>query len=91
MAINMDAWLSEYHAEIRSLAEEYGKQPEDTREDWLHETIDGHEWIIYTWQARCVLVATDNPDAYEGEMGEKPGTVEQAAYMAMCVDVREAA
>jgi hypothetical protein len=79
----------DYNEEIRALAIEALKQSEDEREDWLHETIDGHERVIYTYKARVVLICTDNPDAYEDEMGEKPAGPEQAAYMAMMTDVRE--
>ena len=81
-------WFTEYNEEIRSLAKEAIKIPEDERDDWLHDTIDGHEWVIYTFKARCVLVATDNPDAYEEEMGEPAKTVEAQAYMAIMHDVR---
>ena len=81
-------WFTEYNEEIRSLAKEALTIPEDEREDWLHETIDGHEWVIYTFWARCVLVATDNPDSYEEEMGEPAKTVEAQAYMAIMHDVR---
>jgi hypothetical protein len=80
-----------YRAEIRSLAKEYLRQPKDTREDWLHETIDGHEWVIYTFKAQCVLVATDHPDAYEEQYGDKPETMEAAAYGAIIYDIRKMA
>ena len=69
---------------------EEGEADQDP-EDWLHETIDGHEWVIITWKARLVLVCSDNPDAYEDDMGEKPTSPEVAAYAAMQRDVREAA
>ena len=83
--------IAAYDNEIRSLASEYLKEPESDRDDWLHETIDGHSFVIYTWKARCVLICTDNPDAYEEDFGDKPGTVEAAAYAAMMRDVREMA
>lgn len=54
---------------------------------WIHETIDGHQRVIYTHYARETLLFVDNPDAYEEEMGEKPQTVEQAAYFAFRKDV----
>lgn len=82
-----------YNDEIRSIAEEANegvKSGEITDlDDWLHETIDGHEFVIYTHKARLVLVATDHPDAYEDEYGDEQHTVEQAAYAAMMRDVRD--
>ena len=84
-------WFTAYNEEIRSLAKEYATQPASTRDEWLNETCDGHEWVIYTFKARCVLIATDNPDAYEDEMGEPAPKVEAAAMMAIMADVRAAA
>lgn len=82
-----------YNDEIRGLVEtakEEIKRGNITDiNDWIHETIDEHEFVIYTYKARLVLVATDNPDAFEDEMGSKPETVEQAAYGAMSYDLRE--
>jgi hypothetical protein len=80
-----------YMDEVRALATEAAKLPEEERYDWIHEAVDGHEYIIYTFKARCVLVATDNPEAYEEELGEKPPTVEAAACMAMISDVTDLA
>jgi len=82
-------WRKGYFAEIRSLVEECSKVPEEAREEWLHETIDGHEFVIYTYQARAVMLATDNPSAYEEEKGEAPKGPKQAAYMAMMADVQD--
>lgn len=81
------ALRADYFAKIRSIALEALNQPEDDRDDWLHETLDGHEYVIYTYKARVVLVCTDHPDVYKDEMGEEPETPEQAAYMAMRADV----
>lgn len=90
-----------YEAEVRSLAEDYAKRlrdgewgkGEDLDEEGLNEdleqTIDGHEYVIYTWQARCVCAASDNEDTYAEEFGTAPPTVEAQAYTAMLRDVRE--
>lgn len=90
-----------YYSVIRSLAdnaiEECNKEhdasdDENTRRewlsDWLHETIDGHRFVIYTFQAKCALLASDNEDAMEDELGES-GTPEQRCYFAMRTDVQE--
>lgn len=90
-----------YYSEIRDLADaaikeinsEHGESDdEDTRRErldtWLHETIDGHEFVIYTFKAKCSLLASDNEDAMDEELGES-GTVEQRCYFAMRRDVTE--
>lgn len=92
-----------YYTEIRSLADaaisevaDYVKSEDDPDDDsvrehldeWLHETIDGHQFVIYTMQAKCALLASDNEDALENETGET-GTVEARCYYAMRADVSE--
>lgn len=81
------ALRADYFTEIRSIALEALKQSEDDWDDWLHETLDGHERVIHTHKARVVLVCTDHPDAYQEEMGDDPETPEQSAYFAMRADV----
>ena len=95
-----------YWAEVRSCAEsilsetrEYfdGGDWQDALQRRLHETIDGHEWIIYTHRNREVLVHASNPDAYAEEFGGTPATgpgddaVNWAvlAYAALYADVRD--
>lgn len=56
--------------------------------DYLHETVDGTDLVIYTYKASAVLFASDNEDAGEQEMGEV-STVEGRAYWALLADVRE--
>lgn len=93
----MRAW---YHDEIRSLVDSAieeaktrhvdGDDEDSRRErmtDWVDETTDGHEYVIYTFKAKCVCLASDNEDAYADEIGEAPPTVEAQACMAMRRDV----
>ena len=91
-------------AEDRELAEwiEAGEMEEDFAFDsaeaaeeldeemrqWLHESIDGHEIIIYTMKAKAVLLISNNEGAYEDEIGEG-GSVEARAYMAFETDVMQ--
>lgn len=77
----------EYMADVRTIAEEAAALPEDERDDYIHESVDGSEWIIYTYHARMVAVLTDHPDAYLDEMGEPAPSPEVAAYMSMRADV----
>lgn len=80
-----DAWRV-ICADIEELAKS-GDITEDDLSDVIHESCDGHQRVIYTHQARVGLCCTDNPEAYEEELGEKPLTVEAAMCMAMIADV----
>lgn len=95
----MDAARRWYYSEIRSIADEAIKEclerhaddsTDDRREaltEWVDETTEGHEFVIYTAQAGMVLAASDNDGAYEDATGEDGGTVEARACMAMRADV----
>lgn len=61
----------------------------DALRDYLSETVDGTDIVIYTFKARAALLASDNADAMTDETGEA-GTAEQQAYFALLADVREA-
>ncbi len=81
----------EYFAECRACAKaaiEQAKEYSEDIEDVLQEMIDGHEYIIYTHKARLVIAWSENPDAYEDEMGERAPTDEARAFMAMRADVQ---
>lgn len=91
-----DAWRiieKDYWDDVRGIVEDIesriksGDITEDNLNDALHEECDGHQRVIYTHQARVGLCCTDNADAYEEEMGEKPLTVESQMYMALRQDV----
>lgn len=60
--------------------------------EWVMECVDArtddHEYVIYTYKAKLVLVASEHADAYEEEIGGK-ATVEARACMAMRADVWE--
>lgn len=69
---------------------------EDEAQDWLHETVDGCQDVIYTYRAQQVLLHSDNSDAYSSEYGEE-GIIENGqiqwsrmAYAALMADVRDA-
>jgi len=66
-----------------------GTNPREYLTEWLDETIDGHEFVLYTYKAKLVTVATDNADAYEEEYGEPSIKPEVTAYWAMRADVWE--
>ena len=85
----------EYFEQVEAIAEEYSKQPEGEQYDWLHQTIDNHEWIIYTWKAKHVMLWTDNEDAIWEESSLRGlschgGYTTRAAFYAMEADVQDA-
>jgi len=69
---------SDYYREVRSLAatiladvrEESPGATEDERHEALQErlweTVDGHEWVVYTYKAQQVVAHSDN-DGYSAE------------------------
>lgn len=78
----------EYLNDCKDIAIEAYALPEDERSDFIHESVDGHQWVIYTYKARLVSVLSENPDAYIDAMGEGTFcTPEQIAYFAMIEDV----
>ncbi len=68
-------------------------EDEDAAREWLTERVDedtgDHEFVIYTFKAKCACLASDNEDAYQDDMGEPAPSVEAAACMAMRRDVWE--
>jgi hypothetical protein len=91
----------EYWDEIRSLATAFDEAVADEQfdqeaaQEWIHETIDGHQFVIYTYQAKCVGLYTDNPDAMVDDFGAdgliKDGRIhhEGIAYCSMEADLME--
>ena len=90
--------MSEYWGEIEALAKSITKEARDEDrdiEDVLHETIDGHQFVIYTYQARHVAFHTANEDAIFDIDDTLPSVSSMSelysivAYHAMCADVRD--
>ena len=91
-----------YHAEIRSMSEDYRKRAIagefESREDLIddiQETIDGHHDVIYTKCAMDVVCQSDNSGAYVDDFGSE-GLIENGdvawsrlAYSAMERDLIE--
>src|SRR5262245_44893134 len=74
----MDALRDWYYSEVREWAADFDKELEEgeyeSREDFhdrFHEQTDSAQIIIYTAQARAVLLASDNDDAYFEEFGDE--------------------
>jgi len=86
----------EYWTEIESLASEITQEAHEYRRDLydvLHETIDGHQWIIYTRYRAFVLAHSDHDSALWDE-GLADGIqshdeyMMRAAFCAMVADVQ---
>ena len=82
------AW---YYDEIRSLADEVRDacktgdlENDDDVTRWIDETLGGHEFVIYTFKAKLVLIASDNEDEGEDAGAETP---EDRAFYAMRADL----
>lgn len=86
-----------YYQEVRSYADDLLRMVKDgeiTDEEQLTERldqeVDGSARVIYTFQSKLGLLASDNDDAYEDEMGEPTNDVAAQMAMAMRADIREA-
>ena len=88
-----------YWKEIRALAKlvhtKEGYDEDADESDILHELIDGHEWIIYTWAYPWVLMHSDNEDALFDAQGPTEATnysqiMQLMAFYAMEQDVMDA-
>lgn len=58
-------------------------------DEWLHQTLDGCEEVIYTARSTAVLLASSNNNAYLEEIGEAPPNVHAAAFWALRADIME--
>ena len=90
---------AEYAIEIESLATDIRDEAAEYSRDLheaLHETIDSHEWVIYTSYHKDVLYLSQNSDAAEEGFGAegliKDGEINYAlmVFCAMERDVFEA-
>lgn len=75
--------------EIKDAIESSEISTDDQLHDRINQEVDSSQRVIYTFQARCGLLVTNNDEAYENEFGDKPPTVEAQMAYAMTVDIRE--
>lgn len=70
----------EYFEQVQDVADEClerakkrytddGQDMSEAFDEILHEIIDGHEWIIYTWKARQILMISPNESACVDDFG----------------------
>ncbi len=85
----------EYWQEVRDMAKAALDEPRDERHDWLWESVDGHEFVIYTHKARLVLLHSKNEDAifdegmWDGQASSMLDVYTKAAFFAFLADIRE--
>ena len=80
------------------LAEAYANDDDRTDDlsDRIAESVDGSQWVIYTWRALLVRSLSNHADAYEDcgmygnhtERDDLDSIITRAAYLAMHDDVR---
>jgi hypothetical protein len=92
--LGVDLINKDYWADVRGVAKDLLRQIKDgeikTREgldDALNQDIDSTQRVIYTFEAKLGMIATNNPDAWE-ELGLEHPSVEQMMFAAMEADVR---
>lgn len=88
----------EYWDEVSTIAKDMIDEMREQKEDhdWareqVHQTVDGHSWIIYTWAYPYVLIHTRNEDALFDEMGSQEASsysdiMQKMAFYALYTDV----
>lgn len=93
-----EAWRvieRDYWDDVRGVVEDCkravkdGEVSDDSElSDYLHQSIDGTQRVIYTHQARVGMACTDHPDAWH-EFGEETPAVEAQMFWAMMADVQD--
>ena len=81
------------------LAETYANDDDRTDDlsDRIAESVDGSQWVIYTWRALLVRSLSDHADTYAEygiadlatTSGDLDNIITRAAYFAMHDDVRD--
>ena len=93
-----DTYLDERDEAVKRVMKEEDLEDEDDVDEydvdeymyeWLHETLDGCEEVIYTARSTAVLLASSNNNAYLEEIGEAPPNVHAAAFWALRADIME--
>lgn len=90
---------AEYYSAVRAIVDEaMGEMKDGTIADrealdeWIHQSVDGSYWVIYTHANMQVLFVSDNDDAYMDDFGDAPvegGNINWAAlaFAAMRRDI----
>jgi DNA replication initiation complex subunit (GINS family) len=86
----------DYYSDVSSMAKDLAERMKageiEDFEDALHEDCDGCARVIYTFQAKLGLLASDNEDAAEDSLGEHEAKLlspEQRMFFALEADIRQ--
>ena len=85
----------DYWESVTSIAGEANSLPEDERDDFVWQSVDGSYWVIYTHAAIKVYQYSDNDSLLFDELGTQEvdyfsSLVCRMAFYAMRADVHEA-
>lgn len=88
---------AEYYTQCREIAQDVWAEAGGDRDEAfeaLHEAVDGHAWIIYTFRNLQVLTHSRNCDAWFEEYGPLEvsnfsDAVQKMAFAAMYADCSE--
>jgi hypothetical protein len=83
--ITYQQYWKQVSAIVKDVIDEMKEQDEDRdwAIDYLHQTVDGHEWVIYTWANPYVLIHSQNEDALFDDMGATEATSYSEIMMKM--------
>ncbi len=89
----VSAIRADYYGDVRDMAKNLAERMKagdvEDFSDALHDAVDDCQRCIYTFQAKLGLLASDNEDAMEEELGDDNGTPEQRMYWALRADIVE--
>lgn len=80
-----DEYREDYKAIAAEALDEHPGDEEDQRA-FIRESVEGSEWVIYTYLARAVLLLSENADAHEDCWTASNPTAPEIAYCAMVAD-----
>jgi len=91
--------MSDYYTEVQSIADDIREEWESEGPDFdshgrLHETIDGHEYVIYPHLAQQVILHSQNDCAIFEELGPQEWSdwstaFSQSAFFTLMRDVQD--
>jgi hypothetical protein len=81
---------AEYYRAVENIAKEALTVSVEERDQFVHESVDGCGWVIYTGRALAVALASDQDVAEARAECGPDATPGQVAFVCMYMDVFEA-
>lgn len=73
-----DLLRRDYYADVHGVADDFKRAAKagefkdaEGADEWLHQTVDGSQRVMFTHLAQEALVVSDNEDAYADDFGEE--------------------